>query len=155
MQQPNTASPEYAQFIPEINNHEEQKGKGRAVCLLMNFTATPNCISDIASRQTMGHQLLVYSAQHMLIPHTVFVVEINAGEKRVGWGCRAFASYQHCIQKSYSLLPLLTCQALLQLAGLSYMGVLFIFYYYSSYYHYCRHRYLAQGRELLRTCHPL
>lgn len=59
----------------------------------MNFTATPNRISDINSRQAMGHQLFVYSAHHMLVPNTVFEVETKAGEERVGWGCRTFASY--------------------------------------------------------------
>lgn len=60
----------------------------------------------------------------------------------------------HSTQKNCSFLLLLTCQVLLQLAHLSYMGVLFIFYDCSRYYHYCQPRFLAQGRELSRhvTC---
>lgn len=60
----------------------------------------------------------------------------------------------HSTQRNCSFLLLLTCQVLLQPAHLSYMGVLFIFYDYSSYYHYCQPGFLAQGRELSRhvTC---
>jgi len=78
------------------------------------------------------------------------------GEVEEGRDCTVFASHLQCIQKSCSFPLLLTCPVLLQLADISYMGVLFIFYCYASYHHYCRHRCLAQGRgKPLQTCHLL
>lgn len=52
----------------------EWKGKGRAICILMNLIATPNCTLSITSRQTTGHQVLANTACQMLIPNTAFVV---------------------------------------------------------------------------------
>lgn len=65
--------------------------RNKQVWLLMNFTTTPNCTSVITSRQATGHQLLVYTARQMLVPNTVFVVEIQAGGKWRMWDCTAFA----------------------------------------------------------------
>lgn len=57
-------------------------GKVKAICLLTNFTATLNCMSVTTSRQTTGHQLLVYTAHQVLVPNTVYVVETGAGKKQ-------------------------------------------------------------------------
>lgn len=105
----------------------ERKGKGRAICILMNLIATPNCTLSITSRQMTGHQVLANTACQMLIPNTAFVVGMRV-EGSVGGG-----PYRTGTKKLFlsSLADLSSsAAAITELHGCS-----FFFYYYSSYHH--------------------
>lgn len=130
--------------------------RNKQVCFLMNFTTPPNCTSVIFSRQTTDNgppATYTYSTPDACCKQSSWW-KCRQGESMCV-GLYVFASQLHCIQKCCSFFLLLTCQVLLHLADLSNMEVLFIFYYHSSYYHYCSRRCLARGRELLKACQLL
>lgn len=155
MQQPSTAFPGYAQFIPGINNQRVEGERESSLPFNELHCNTKLHLSHHFQTDNRPPAACIYSTPDACSKHSLCGGNTDGGEVCVG-DCTVFASHLHCIQKSCSFLLLLTCQVMLQLADLSYMGVLFIFYYYSSYHHYCRHRCLAQGRgELLKTGHLL